>query len=400
MAEGSVVICAGCGAPLQSEMPEAPGYVPASAFDRDKPVCRRCFRIRHYGEFVPVAVSPDAYRQAVAGIARHPGLVLYVLDVFDLSGSMVPGLAELVGTSPVWAVVNKVDLLPAEVRPDALARWVRRLVEERGVRCDGVWFVSGRTGFGMDSLLSALDERREDRVYAVGMANVGKSTLLNRLIRAGRAEPVLTESRMPGTTLGVVEMAGTLPSGRAVSFVDTPGLMHGGRVIDRLCADCLKRAVPSARLRPRVYQLNPRQTLWIAGFARFDFVAGERQPIVVWVSNDLVVHRTKLERADTIGEERYEEVLQVPCPDCRARLGELRPLVVGAGRHRGGGRTRMDVPVPRQGCDVVLAGLGWITLFGRDLAGRLFVPEGIQVTVRERMIGGVTRQAVRRHPNA
>ncbi|MCL6515971.1 GTPase [Alicyclobacillus sp.] len=398
MEEANVTrICTGCGAALQTEAEDAPGYVPPGALERDEPLCRRCFRIRHYGEVTPVSVPASAYREVATGISRRPGLVLYVLDVFDLAGSLLPGIGEWLRDSTVWAVVNKVDLLPQDVRTEALGRFVGRLLARHGVRCDAVWLVSGRTGAGLREMMDALGARAEERVYAVGTANVGKSTLLNRLLQSGK-NPVLTESRMPGTTLGVVDIRATLPSGREIALVDTPGLEREGRLIDLLCPDCLKRAVPSSRLRPRVYQLDPRQSLWIAGFARFDFLAGVHQPVVVYVSNDLVVHRTKLERAEVIGELRHDEVLQVPCAACRARLGEFTEHAVGAGRHRGRPGT-VEIEVPREGCDVVLAGLGWITLFGRDLAGRVLAPPGVEVSVRERMIGGVTRERMRRMPH-
>ncbi|TIH60269.1 ribosome biogenesis GTPase YqeH, partial [Klebsiella pneumoniae] len=39
--------CIGCGAPLQSENKNAPGYVPEHNLFREDVICRRCFRLKN-----------------------------------------------------------------------------------------------------------------------------------------------------------------------------------------------------------------------------------------------------------------------------------------------------------------------------------------------------------------
>nr|WP_284199044.1 GTPase [Alicyclobacillus sacchari] len=102
-------------------------------------------------------------------------------------------------------------------------------------------------------------------MYVVGMANTGKSTLLNAIAsRLSDKKAPYTVSRRPGTTLALsrLEIAGRY--GR-IELYDTPGLIHEARAIERLCADCLRVVVPQSRLRPRVYQLNPEQSLFLGG---------------------------------------------------------------------------------------------------------------------------------------
>lgn len=357
--------------------------------ERESPVCKRCYRIRHYGEFSRVVVSPHEYANQVSRILDEPGLVLYVLDVFDLQGSMVTGLSRYIGGAPVVAVVNKVDLLPSEVHYDALETWVTRELSASGVVPERVQFVSADTGEGVDRLLEFIQRRPESRVYVVGMANVGKSTLLNRVVSSQSGSRPFTVSRVPGTTLGLTGVVLETGSGHSVQLIDTPGLIHGYRVTDHLCGDCLKATVPQTRLRPRVYQLNPGQSLWIGGYARIDFVQGSHQPIVCYVSNELVVHRTKLERADIIGREHADDILKVPCAKCRTALGEFTMYRLSAGQTAGAGKRTNELKIGPRGADVVLAGLGWISLFGQPYHGTLLLPRVIDVTLRPRLIGGL-----------
>lgn len=393
------VVCIGCGAKLQTEDEHGPGYVPAAALQRDRPLCRRCFRIRNYGEFSRVAIPAETYAKEVSQVLMKPGLVLYVLDVFDLGGSMVPHLDEYIGQSPVMAVVNKVDLLPKEVRTSALTSWIEGVLRHQGVKPVDVLLVSAETGVGMEELSNAIERRGERRAYAVGMANVGKSSVLNRWLQNHESEQPFTSSRVPGTTLGLSEVDVTLADGRRMHLIDTPGLMLSNRATDVLCADDLKVVVPSATLRPRIFQLESGQTLFLGGYGRLDFLAGSRQSIVCYVSNDLVIHRTKLERADSFADSHQNDILKSPCDACRKALG--RVLTADIAVRPGTRDARWDaehgkVTAGSAGCDIVLPGIGWITLTGSHFEGNLSWFSGMDLSVRQRLIGQINQPPERK----
>ncbi len=64
-----------------------------------------------------------------------------------------------------------------------------------------VVLISAEKGWGIDDLLSSIANIRENEdVYIVGTTNVGKSTLINKLIEASVGEKdVVTTSRFPDT---------------------------------------------------------------------------------------------------------------------------------------------------------------------------------------------------------
>lgn len=61
---------------------------------------------------------------------------------------------------------------------------------------------------GIDDLLTSIDQNRNKQdVYIVGTTNVGKSTLINKLIEQSVGEKdVVTTSRFPGTTLDLIDI--------------------------------------------------------------------------------------------------------------------------------------------------------------------------------------------------
>ena len=112
--------CIGCGAKIQTTDPKEPGYTPQSALEKglknNELYCQRCFRLRHYNEIAPVSLSDDDFLRLLSQIRNDDALIVYVVDIFDFNGSIIPGLHRFVGSNPVLLVGNKEDLLPRSLR--------------------------------------------------------------------------------------------------------------------------------------------------------------------------------------------------------------------------------------------------------------------------------------------
>ena len=85
-------------------------------------------------------------------------------------------------------------------------------------------------------------------MYVVGGTNVGKSTLINRLIRDySDLEQELTTSRYPGTTLDMVNIP--LDDGKYI--IDTPGIVYPWRFSELYRARISRRSCRRNRLNLR-----------------------------------------------------------------------------------------------------------------------------------------------------
>jgi len=363
--------CAGCGVKLQTADADKPGYIPAAALERELAICQRCFRIKNYNEASSVTVDQDDFLRLLGGIAATDSLVVHIVDIFDFEGSLISGLQRFVGNNPVLLVVNKIDLLPKGVNMNRLRNWVQKQAKAQGLRIVDVVLCSAKRSTGFDRVVEALGQYRGDRdVYVVGATNVGKSTLINRLIRDfSDMERELTTSRYPGTTLDAVHIP--LDDGRDI--IDTPGIVYTHRMTEIVPRGVLQALLPEKPIKQLVYQLNDQQTLFIGALARFDFVEGERQSFTLYVSNALPVHRTKLERADELYEEHRGAML---APPSREQLDEMPEWT----------RHRLTLK-PGSDSDVFISGLGWIHVNGTT--GALIdvhTPKGIKVLLREALI--------------
>ncbi|GIQ69738.1 ribosome biogenesis GTPase YqeH [Xylanibacillus composti] len=363
--------CFGCGAALQSGDTAKPGFVPASALKAETAICKRCFRIRHYNEISTVTVDQNAFVQLLSSIADTDSLVVAIADIFDFEGSLISGLHRFIGRNPVLLVANKMDLLPKGLNWNRILNWVQQQAKAQGLKVEGVALCSAKRNVGFERVVERIDQLRKGRdVYVVGATNVGKSTLINRLIRDySDMDAELTTSPIPGTTLDAVRIP--LEDGKAV--IDTPGIVYPHRLTEVVPKRVLSKLMPDKPVKPLVYQLQEKQTLFFGALARFDFVQGEPQSFTCYVSNSIKVHRTKLEKADALYAEHKGGLLSPPDSE---EWNELPPLA----------RHRLFIPKGKK-ADVYVSGLGWIAVNGESGAElSLHLPEGVKYAVRDRLI--------------
>ncbi|MFO1443382.1 ribosome biogenesis GTPase YqeH [Bacillus sp. Bva_UNVM-123] len=365
----SEYLCIGCGVKIQTEDKNALGFAPQSALEKEEIICQRCFRLKHYNEVQDVDLTDDDFLKILNTIGSSDALIVKIVDIFDFNGSWLPGLHRFVGKNKILLVGNKVDLLPKSVKQNKLINWMKQEAKELGLKPEDVFLVSAAKGQSIKEVAAAIDEYRKGKdVYVVGCTNVGKSTFINRILKEVTGEgDVITTSHFPGTTLDIIEIP--LADGRAL--IDTPGIINHHQMAHYVDKRDLKIITPKKEIKPKVYQLNEGQTLFFGGLARFDYISGGRMSFICHFSNEINIHRTKLENADELYLNHAGKLLTPP----RIEQMDTFPHLV-----------KHEFNVKEGKVDIVFSGLGWITINEPGAKVAAYVPKGVNALIRRSLI--------------
>mmetsp|Transcript_114136 Transcript_114136/g.261955 ORF Transcript_114136/g.261955 Transcript_114136/m.261955 type:complete len:620 (+) Transcript_114136:15-1874(+) len=430
--------CEGCGAKFQSRDANFPGYVPRGAqeyfsvgnvkkvikkphgvpvdsvpegvpvqalkdFAAFKPrsvrmICRRCYRLQHYHkldhkveqkfyklEEGQLYTEPDQVVSKVAQRIRKESLVLMVVDVLDFESSVVPELFMACRQKLLQVIflINKIDLLPQGVQMERIKLWSRRMSRHmKNVQLQDVCLISSQTGEGFHKLEERMshfmDAREPKWIYVLGRVNSGKSTFVNKFLHhigfkngghVNHRTKVggVTRSPIPGTTLNFV----SFPLPKQFRLIDTPGIPSKTQITALLKRDeDLFDVLPQKRIQPLTHAMKEGGSMLLGAMARFDLVHGDWCYATVHMSHRVTVHIIKTVKAKDFMERKACTFLYPPHhPE---DFDAMPPLV----RHR----VEVFGSHNRSWDDIVISGLGWVSLTG--VGTKVFdvwVPKGVKV---------------------
>lgn len=355
--------CSGCGVQLQNTDKHALGYTPKL----DGAYCQRCFRIRHYDDVtisMKHGIDPE---QVLKRIQSYDALILWIVDLFDFEANMVPGLNRHLLGKDIIMVATKRDLLPDTVGNQKLSEFIFNRCKELGITISGLVITGdlakhafAQDNHSLDEVKQAIEWYRKDRdVLVMGMANAGKSTLLNGLLN----DTSITTSRHPGTTLDFIErkMAD-------YTVMDTPGLTRKDSCLTVGDDALLKTLLPQHRLKARGYQLYEDQSLAVGGMARLDLTDCKNVSCVGYFSQALHIHRGKQANAEELWKKHIGGLL---APAISQDINEMKSY---------------EYSSPKGKIDVVIHGLGWFCISGEVGTIKVYVDPHVGVTFRKAMI--------------
>lgn len=276
--------CVGCGAILQSNFPLKEGYIEPEMIKKDD-ICRRCFRLKFYGDFIYINKSNKDYEKIMEQISLTGDLVIYLIDAFSISNELIN--VDKLLKNPFLLVINKRDLLPKSVNDNKIIDYVKKYKLDI---IDSI-IISAEKNYNIDRLYKLISKyKKSQKVYIVGNTNAGKSTLINKMLKDyANSKSFLTTSLLPTTTLDIME----IKLNDNLTIIDTPGFIEEGNIINYLDYATLTKVTPKKEIRPKVYQLNIDRSLLVKDILQIDYIEGESNSFVFYISNELEILNKK-----------------------------------------------------------------------------------------------------------
>ncbi len=288
--------CIGCGVLLQDENMTMEGYT--TSIEND--ICSRCFRMKNYGEYQIVTKSNEDYIDILKTVNKTNDLVLYIVDLLNLERDL-KYIRNYINNK-VILVLSKRDVLPKSVKDDKLIDYFKKM----DLDYQDMIVVSPNKNYNIDALLLMIKKYKTSKnVYVVGHTNVGKSTLINKLMKNySDNECELTISPLPSTTLNKI----SIKLSDDLMLIDTPGLIDRGNIVNYVDPLLLKKINPKKEIKPKTYQIKKGQCLIIGGLIRVDYQEGGKNSFTVFMSNDLKVQRFNMSRQQALKDLHPNEL--------------------------------------------------------------------------------------------
>ncbi|CAK7355876.1 unnamed protein product [Dovyalis caffra] len=393
----AVAGCYGCGAPLHTSDPDAPGYVDPDTYELKKRhrqlrtvLCGRC-RLLSHGHMITAVggnggysggkqfVSADELREKLSHLRHEKALIIKLVDIVDFNGSFLARLRDLVGANPIILVVTKVDLLPRDTDLNCIGDWVAEATTKKKLSVLSVHLTSSKSLVGIAGVVSEIQKEKKGRdVYILGSANVGKSAFISALLKtmalrdpaaaaARKYKPI--QSAVPGTTLGPIQINAFLGGGK---LFDTPGVHLHHRQAAVVWSEDLPVLAPRSRLKGQSFPnskvasengmaekiqsngLNGFSIFW-GGLVRVDILKVLPETCLAFYGpKALQIHVVPTDKADEFYQKELG-VLLTP-PTGKERTEHWRGLE---------SEQQLQIKckdVERPASDVAISGLGWIAV--------------------------------------
>ncbi|ATZ16353.1 hypothetical protein JN01_0606 [Entomoplasma freundtii] len=338
--------CHGCGADLQNLHQSKIGY----SEKLTNQYCLRCFKMKHYKVVIPQEITPAQFTEQLASLLVKPNelkhrLFYYVIDIFDIELSRNHYLETLLANEKVTILVNKVDLMPKAVKRLKLQKYFQDLFATSPLTNYQVFLVSKNNTNSLKFLQKQLEKQNTNEQYFIGHSNVGKSSLINALLKQNKQSENLVTAPSFHTTLNFLPVK----INDYLTIIDTPGLNREDAWNYYVTPNDLKYLHFQKELLQYTYQIESGQSLIIGGLisVNFSFPAEQKIDLHYYAYQHLDIHRTKTNKSNDYLQKHQLELH----PEPQAELINNHFLTY---------QPKIDVKTKR--FDLSLGNLGWINV--------------------------------------
>lgn len=231
--------CAGCGVVLQSKKQDELGYIPENKYENSS-YCQRCFKMTHYG-INSIDNNPYANEEIIKKINNNKKFTFFLIDFLNINDEVIKLFLQI--NCEKALIINKCEMLPNFLNKNKISDFLKN---NYNIKEDII--LKGDNGSREHEMIyDYINKRNLKELYLVGLSNVGKSTLINDLIKLTKSDvPKVTVNKKKNTTLDFNTIE--LPT---FTIIDTPGFI----------VDNYLQEPSSKKIKSYIFQMKENETL-------------------------------------------------------------------------------------------------------------------------------------------
>ena len=361
--------CYNCGAVLQSDDPNKPGYVKKEVLENGSQnflFCDKCFEIERFHPKTSEPTVSDELLEIVKDAKKREALLVYVINLFSFEASFSRKINEIIKGMNILIVANKFDLMPKGKDEDETREYVAHRFRAEGVQVekDNIVLANAFDDDTARNIITQIYELKNGKdVYIIGSKLAGKTTLISSFLRVYKnlSQGNIVSQEYPETNLRVLQ----LPLSSRTMMYEIPDIAINNSILYQLDAPTMKKIYVTEPLEGKDISISEGQVVYFGGMSFVELIEGKKTSLRCFLAPSIQLKKDSAKKC----EEKFVKLIAKKAikPVCN-RIKNIKDMDV------------FEIKVTEANYrDIGIQGLGWFNFMANYQTFRIYVPRGVSI---------------------
>ena len=364
-----VIRCQSCGAILQAETKNKPGFISRAIVENGVPkipYCNSCYEkmLSLNSSSLQHETDKDILKILKDAVATD-SLIVWMVDLFTFNGTLNPDVVKKVKKLNVVVIGSKRDLMPSLATDEMLVRYLDERFADVGINPIAIDLIGNEETIDIKEKLKQFGEYRKGRdVYLLGELNSGKTTFINKFLKdyKNNTRWQVKSELYPGTNSNVLE----IPLTNSSFFYELPDLSNNTSVFSRVEPSVQKIITPKKEVTMTRRFIGDGSAIVVGNLACMYVIKGHHTSIRVFTGEKVEIK--------VVDNDKVDDFLNM-----NLKKKVLKPVSERYTSFRDYDMFEYDLENDDLRHDISIEGLCWFSMRGKGQTIRVLLPKGVAV---------------------
>ena len=364
-----VIRCQSCGAILQADTKNRPGFISRAIVENGVPkipYCNSCYEkmLSLNSSSLQHETDKDILKILKDAVATD-SLIVWMVDLFTFNGTLNPDVVKKVKKLNVVVIGSKRDLMPSLATDEMLIRYLDERFADVGINPIAIDLIGNEETIDIKEKLKQFGEYRKGRdVYLLGELNSGKTTFINKMLKdyENNTRWQVKSELYPGTNSNVLE----IPLTNSSFFYELPDLSNNTSVFSRVEPSVQKIITPKKEVAMTRRFIGDGSAIVVGNLACLYVIKGHHTSIRVFTGEKVEIKVVDNNKVDDYLAMNLKKKVTKPVSE---RYTSFRDYDM----------FEYDLENDDLRHDISVEGLCWFSMRGKGQTIRILLPKGAAV---------------------